>query len=684
MPRARTLPLIAAALLAVLAGGILLRTLAAATAGARLKRIAAHHGLAVRWRDLGVTRTGQLRIAGLVLTNVSRGDTVLEADSAGAAIDLGALAALHLDVGAVSMAHARVRVHGAGAAPDSVIPIEGATLQEVNARSERLRHAVQAVVHTLLLPARRLPRLELRDVRVEAGQGDEALVRGVQLAWLSLAPRGRGMDLAAAGALTVERPIPFDLAVHYGADDRLSGGARFALPDSAGVAPETLRVSVDGALTQDRHLRRITLADSTRVWVGRLPFRAGGMLAERGPTIDAHIEADGLTAPAIVASLPGAVLGPLTGLAVRGSFDWRVRFDLDLGHPDSVDFDADVVSHGLALDPARSRLDLMQLHGPFVAAIHLPHDRIVYRTLSDANPFYRPLERIDPRLAYAVVTNEDGGFFHHRGFNTEAIRLATAENLKAGSYRRGAGTITMQIARNLWLGHRRTLSRKAQEVVLAWVLEHLTGLSKERLLEIYLNIIEWGPGVHGAAEATRFYFDEDPAQVTVDEALFLTTLVPSPTRWRGRFQADGSLRRWTRAQMHFIGRAMVGRGWLAAEVLPPSDAMHVELRGQARAILQPVVRPDTTRRDSLGIEVMRHGAGDPDRAGRPRAAGHVAAGRWTTGPASMWPVRGPWTLDAAPGVGDHSDLMSHLNRHHHAHVHGPAGRGAHAVAGRTD
>jgi membrane peptidoglycan carboxypeptidase len=77
-----------------------------------------------------------------------------------------------------------------------------------------------------------------------------------------------------------------------------------------------------------------------------------------------------------------------------------------------------------------------------------------------------------------VLTNEDGGFYHHRGFNTAAIQGAIAENLRAGAFRRGAGTITMQLVRNLFLGHQRTLSRKGQEVVLAWVLEHMTGLSK--------------------------------------------------------------------------------------------------------------------------------------------------------------------------------------------------------------
>jgi len=286
---------------------------------------------------------------------------------------------------------------------------------------------------------------------------------------------------------------------------------------------------------------------------------------------------------------------------VRGSFDYRLALDLDLARPDSVRFAADVVPHELALDPRHTTLDLFRLDQPFLARIHLPHGRVVTRELSSLNPFYRPLEGIDSTLVHAVLANEDGGFFRHRGFNPEAIQLAIAANVKAGAWRRGAGTLTMQVARNLWLGHARTLSRKAQEVVLAWVLEHLTGLPKRRLLEIYLNVIEWGPDVHGAAEATHYYFAADPAHVTVDEALFLATVVPAPNRWRSRLTPDGGLRPYERAQMHFIGRAMVAKGWLAPEQLPPRDSLRVTLRGRAREALLPPPEPAA---DSAGAGLL--------------------------------------------------------------------------------
>jgi hypothetical protein len=477
----------------------------------------------------------------------------------------------------------------------------------VSPRAAKMRHAAESLAGLLLAPARRLPRLELRDLVVAAPAGGDTPLRGGRLAWLALDHAPGGMRLRATGALDLEHELPFDLELSYGLDDQLTGAALLGLGDSAGGPGERLRVTVNGALIQKRGAGLLRLADSTRVSIGRIPVTLGGSLERRGPRLRFRLAADGITQARILASVPREVLGPLTGLAVRGSFDYRLALDLDLAHPDSVRFEADVIPHGLYLDSTRTTLDLFRLEQPFQAAIHLPHGCLVTREMSSLNPGFRPLEDIDSTLVHAVLTNEDGGFFRHRGFNPDAIQLAIAFNVKAGAWRRGAGTVTMQLVRNLWLGHARTLSRKAQEVVLAWVLEHLTNVSKHRLLELYLNIIEWGPEVHGAAEATRYYFDEDPARVTVDEALFLATVVPAPTRWRYRFAPDGSLRPFQRAQMHFIGRAMIAKGWLDPALLPPADSLSVTLRGPAREVLFPV---DSAGAGGAGADLTVPRAGD--------------------------------------------------------------------------
>jgi hypothetical protein len=442
-----------------------------------------------------------------------------------------------------------------------------------------VRQRADALVRALLAPARSLPELHLLDVEIR--RGNEPLVT---LTAFDLSHDRDAVTLASTGTLRGESDVPFDLLLRWQRDNRLTARAELRLGEAVPPSPASLLVRVDGSVAQDRRTRELRIADGTVVRVGELAAGVVGRVSAKGPAFELAIAADHLTADGFRRSLPAALLGPLTGLELSGSFDWRAGFALDLAAPDSVRFHADVIPHGLVLDAARSRPSLGVLAGPFTAQIHLPHDRIVQRELSEANPHFRTLERISPFLRDGVLTNEDGGFWRHRGFNTEAIALAVAANLRAGSYKRGAGTITMQLARNLWLGHRRTLARKAQEVALAWLLEHQGGLSKERLLEIYLNIIEWGPDVHGADEAARYYFDEDASQLSLPEALFLTIVVPSPVKWRWRFAPDGTLRPFARQQMHFIAGKMSAKGWLAPELVLPADSLHVTLRGPARAL----------------------------------------------------------------------------------------------------
>jgi len=567
----------------------------------RVRAAAAARGLDASWGSLHVSPTLQCRFTDLVLTRRADGDTVFRAASLVVSLDPLSRLMGRSGVSQIALAHARARFSPpSGAGADTLEPAPGRKAGDPQ-RAERLRSAARSLVRLLAAPARQMPRLSLDDVTLTAASRDDddrdpdAAPVGVRIRWLELAPARGGIRFAASGALLGEREVPVEAALTYGHDDRIAGGARFDIPGE-GRAPERLRITVDGALTQERRAGRVAIADTTRLTIGRLRFRLGGALERQGPRFRLALEADSLTAAQWQASLPAAVLGPLRNITVRGWYAYQVSLDLDLSQPDSVQFTADVVPHGLQIDATRTTLNLLALDEPFVAHIHLPHARIVDRELSPANPHFRPLGAIDTLLAHAVVTNEDGAFFRHHGFNTDAVKGSIADNVKAGAFRRGAGTITMQLVRNLYLGHARTLSRKGQEVVLAWMIEHLTPITKERMLEIYLNIIEWGPDIHGADEAAQFYFGHDAGRLTPDEALFLATVVPAPIRWRYRFDERGDLRPFEREQMHFIGRAMVAKGWLAPELLPAADALHVDLRGPARDILLP---PAPARRDTI-------------------------------------------------------------------------------------
>ena len=140
-----------------------------------------------------------------------------------------------------------------------------------------------------------------------------------------------------------------------------------------------------------------------------------------------------------------------------------------------------------------------------------------------------PLARISPHLREAVVAAEDASFFTHEGFDWEGIKEAAKYNLKAGELKRGGSTITQQLAKNLYLSSERSLFRKAREALITRALEHQ--LTKARILELYLNVAEWGQGIYGAEAAARHHFQKSSQDLTADEGAWLAAILPSPQQY---------------------------------------------------------------------------------------------------------------------------------------------------------
>jgi monofunctional biosynthetic peptidoglycan transglycosylase len=144
-----------------------------------------------------------------------------------------------------------------------------------------------------------------------------------------------------------------------------------------------------------------------------------------------------------------------------------------------------------------------------------------------------PYERISPQLKRAVVAAEDARFLEHEGFDWGAIQEAMAKNERRGRVVMGASTISQQLAKNLFLSGSRTWLRKVEEAAITWMLEHM--MSKRRILELYLNVAEWGEGVFGAEAAAWHHFGVPAAALTVEQAAWLAAILPSPRRYdRGR------------------------------------------------------------------------------------------------------------------------------------------------------
>jgi len=145
-------------------------------------------------------------------------------------------------------------------------------------------------------------------------------------------------------------------------------------------------------------------------------------------------------------------------------------------------------------------------------------------------------DAISAHLKRAVLVAEDISFFSHDGFEFAEIKLAIQQALQGERGLRGASTITQQLAKNLWLSPSRSPFRKVKEALLTRQLE--SNLSKKRILELYLNVVEFGPGVYGAEAAARYYFGVPAADLTETEAAQLAAALPRPSRWNPASESD--------------------------------------------------------------------------------------------------------------------------------------------------
>ncbi|SKD10360.1 Transglycosylase [Chitinophaga ginsengisegetis] len=202
----------------------------------------------------------------------------------------------------------------------------------------------------------------------------------------------------------------------------------------------------------------------------------------------------------------------------------RLRFELTNSFKREFEIKLDnnlrILDHGGA--------DYSYLKQPFVHNVYDGDIAVKSINLDSGNSFFLPLDKISADLKKVIICTEDPHYYTHKGIDSEAIFLAMASNIKSRKLSRGASTITMQVVRNLFLYHRKNFQRKIEEVILTWYLEEVFSIGKDRILEIYLNIIELGPGIYGVQEAAYFYFDKPANQLTLTESLALAYIIPRP------------------------------------------------------------------------------------------------------------------------------------------------------------
>ena len=157
-----------------------------------------------------------------------------------------------------------------------------------------------------------------------------------------------------------------------------------------------------------------------------------------------------------------------------------------------------------------------------------------------------PLSRISPDLQHAVISAEDGRFYQHHGIDWQEVQKVVDKDMEQGKLGRGGSTITQQLVKNLFLSTNRSLIRKAVEFTLAPAAELI--LPKRRILELYLNVIEWGPGIYGAEAASQAWYNVPAAKINRDQAARMAAILPLPLRWKPEHMGSYSseiLRRMT-------------------------------------------------------------------------------------------------------------------------------------------
>ncbi|HVS66042.1 MAG TPA: biosynthetic peptidoglycan transglycosylase [Thermoanaerobaculia bacterium] len=301
--------------------------------------------------------------------------------------------------------------------------------------------------------------------------------------------------------------------------------------------------------------RRLELAAAT-VELDGVRVEVVGRLTPSRIRIEAELPATPCTEA--LSAVPASVLGEASGFEWEGALAAALALDLDLDSPAETELDLDVDDRcRFTSAPHDARIE--RFREPFVHPILLADGTYGKLETGPGTLDWTPIDDVSPALIWAVLASEDAGFFRHAGFAPWAIETALRRNLEEGRFAYGASTISMQLAKNLFLVRDKTLARKLREVVLTWWLE--SQLDKREILALYFNVIEYGPGIYGIRNAARHYFGRLPADLTLGESLFLANLLPAPRTHHRQYEA-GEISPRTRAAMNVLLAAMARRGWI--------------------------------------------------------------------------------------------------------------------------
>ncbi|MFD2161430.1 transglycosylase domain-containing protein [Paradesertivirga mongoliensis] len=277
------------------------------------------------------------------------------------------------------------------------------------------------------------------------------------------------------------------------------------------------------------------------------------------------LKTDDLNAQELFNSFPVGLFESLEGIKVAGKLRYNLDFFLDSKNPDAVRINSSLHKSKDFRILKWGKTNLQKINAPFVYTPYEYGKPMRNITIGPQNPDYVPIGQISPNLRNALLTAEDPSFYSHNGFVEKAFQRSIATNFKEKAFKRGGSTISMQLVKNVFLSRQKTLARKVEEILIVWLIENNRISSKQRMFEVYLNLIEWGNNVYGIGEAARYYFGKHPSELSLGESIFLANIVPRPKKGLYFFEADGSLSQSLRGYFKLIGGLMARRGYTSRD-----------------------------------------------------------------------------------------------------------------------
>ena len=325
--------------------------------------------------------------------------------------------------------------------------------------------------------------------------------------------------------------------------------------------------------------------------------------------VSLKVDADPTATNAFFNSLPEGMFDVVAGTAGTGTLAYHLQASVDLAQVDSLKLKSALVpSKDFTIQHFGAEdLSMLEREFPFTA-YNDKGDSLRTFLVGSSNPDFTPYADVSRFMPAAIQTTEDPQFFRHHGFMEKAFVSAAIADIKEKRFARGGSTLSMQLVKNVFLSREKTIGRKAEEMLMVWLIENWLierthTLTKERMFEIYLNIVEWGPtayrwpsgkrGVYGIREAALFYYAKRPNELNLGECIYLTSIIPKPKYYKESFNQYGELRGATRWYFRFIADIMLNKG-LITNGQRDNLSYSVSLRDPARSYIVTAMR-DTNR-----------------------------------------------------------------------------------------